>query len=136
MTRINLIPPSELMDQHLMAEYRELTMVPAALRRSLRTRTVTSIMKGIPEKFTLNKGHVTFFYNKLSYLNDRYDLLKEELIARGFNLDASRTSGIHNFDAAFCNDYSPTHEDMKIVRARINEKIAQKPTWYRKTARK
>ncbi len=28
MTRINLVPPSELCDQHLLAEYRELTRIP------------------------------------------------------------------------------------------------------------
>ena len=36
MTRINLVPPEELMDQHLFAEFREIKMVPKSLRRSLR----------------------------------------------------------------------------------------------------
>lgn len=35
MTRINLVPPEELMDQHLFAEFREIKMVPKSLRRSL-----------------------------------------------------------------------------------------------------
>ncbi len=38
MTRINIIPVSELADQHLIAEYREITMVPAALKRTLRSK--------------------------------------------------------------------------------------------------
>ena len=34
MTRINLVPPEELMDQHLFAEFREIKMV--SLRRGLK----------------------------------------------------------------------------------------------------
>ena len=35
MTRINVIPVDQLTDQHLVAEYREMLMVPASLKRSL-----------------------------------------------------------------------------------------------------
>ena len=52
MTRINIIPVSELYDQHLIAEYREITMVPAALDRTLKSK--------IAQQYTLNKGHVYF----------------------------------------------------------------------------
>lgn len=38
MTRINLVPPSELMDQHLFAEFREIKMVPRSLHRSIVAR--------------------------------------------------------------------------------------------------
>ena len=38
MTRINIIPTNELYDQHLIAEYREITMVPAALKRILNSK--------------------------------------------------------------------------------------------------
>ena len=38
MTRINLVNPSELKDQHLIAEYREITMIPAALNRTLNSK--------------------------------------------------------------------------------------------------
>jgi len=33
MTRINLVPPQELCDQHLLAEHRELTRIPNAVAR-------------------------------------------------------------------------------------------------------
>ena len=33
MTRINLVPPAELCDQHLLAEHRELTRIPNAVAR-------------------------------------------------------------------------------------------------------
>ena len=35
MTRINIVEPSELTDQHLIAEYREIFMVAGSLRRTL-----------------------------------------------------------------------------------------------------
>lgn len=131
MTRINLVPPSELADQHLMAEYREMPMVPAALRRSLRTRKVEDIMKGIPKEFTLNKGHVTFFYDKMTYLKKRYDIIRNELKARGFKLDDSRILHIDNFPVGFYNDYEPDAAAYELIRQRIAERIAMKPTWYR-----
>lgn len=37
MTRVNLVPVTELADQHLFAEFRELKMVPKSLARSLRS---------------------------------------------------------------------------------------------------
>ena len=33
MTRINLVPPEELCDQHLLAEHRELTRIPNAVAK-------------------------------------------------------------------------------------------------------
>ena len=60
MTRINIIPVSELYDQHLIAEYREITMVPAALNRTLKSKIGLDKNK-ISQQYTLNKGHVYFF---------------------------------------------------------------------------
>ena len=42
MTRINLVPPSELTDQHLIAEYREIFMVAGSLRRTLLSKDAIS----------------------------------------------------------------------------------------------
>jgi deoxyribonuclease (pyrimidine dimer) len=133
MTRINLVPPEELADQHLMAEYREMPMVPAALRRSLKTRRVEDIKKGIPKEFTLNKGHVTFFYDKMAYLKKRYEIVCNELKARGFKLDENRALHIDNFPVGFYNDYEPDEAAYAIIRARIAERVAMKPNWYRFT---
>ena len=54
MTRINIISVSELYDQHLIAEYREITMVPAALKRTLNSKKGLDQSK-IPINYTLNK---------------------------------------------------------------------------------
>ena len=69
MTRINLVPPEELSDQHLVAEYREIFMVGSSLQRSLRPPNWEKTKESIPKKFTLNKGHVKFFYDKGKYLS-------------------------------------------------------------------
>ena len=71
MTRINIIPVQELFDQHLIAEYREITMVPAALNRTLKSKGGLDLSK-ISSNYTLNKGHVYFFYDKGKYLYKRY----------------------------------------------------------------
>jgi len=132
MTRINIISPSELTDQHLIAEYREITMVPAALNRTLRSKAGFNKDR-ISKKYTLNTGHVYFFYDKGLYLNKRYDELVEEMENRGFIVDYTRKFPKDVFPKELYNDWMPTLEDQKIIRKRIAEKIAMKPKWYRKT---
>ena len=134
MTRVNLVPPKELMDQHLLAEWRELKMVPASLRRSLRTQSAGTVLAKIPPEFTLGRGHVTFFYDKLSYLYCRYQYLVEELLARGFNLEYAGDFWrfIEDLPDEFTDKiWIPSSKDIEISRNRIQERIAMKPTWYR-----
>lgn len=81
MTRINSnIDPVDLIDQHLLAEYREIVRIPSAVKRM----GITIHNRTIPRKFTLGKGHVTFFYNKLAFLHHRFKLLKDELQRRQY----------------------------------------------------
>ena len=72
MTRINIINPLELYDQHLIAEYREILMIASSLKRTLASKSGYKESK-VPKRYTLNKGHVYFFYNKGLYLHKRYD---------------------------------------------------------------
>ena len=90
MTRINLVPPSELADQHLVAEYREIFMVGSSLQRSIVSKNWAQTKVTLPKIFTLNTGHVKFFYDKGKYLSDRYDELREEMTKRGMNPDPAR----------------------------------------------
>lgn len=137
MTRINLVDPGELTDQHLMAEYREIKMVPASLRRSLIAKrgVVSNVLRTIPAEYTLNAGHVTFFYDKMMYLGKRHDELFIELIHRGFKVDTqayiANMELFTKWDWRFCNDYIPTPQAFEIVRQRIREKLELKPQWYR-----
>ena len=89
MARINIIPPQELTDQHLIAEYREITMIPGSLNRTLNSK-VGFKKERVGKVFTLNRGHVYFFYDKGKYLNKRYDELVLEMIDRGFNPNPNR----------------------------------------------
>lgn len=131
MTRINVVDPSELYDQHLVAEYRELFMVGSALQRSLKSPNWS--MNKIPRNFTLNKGHVLFFYNKGKYLHKRYLSLVEEMKRRGMKPDPSRTFKREQWPDDMYLDWTPSMVDEDIVRARIAERVASKPNWYRKT---
>ena len=131
MTRINIISPSELTDQHLMAEYREITMVPAALTKTLNSKKGLDKSR-ISKVYKLNKGHVYFFFDKGLYLDKRYDELVNEMKDRGFKPDPNRRFPKEVFPKELYNDWSPTFNEQKIIRQRIEEKIAIKPHWYRK----
>jgi deoxyribonuclease (pyrimidine dimer) len=116
---------------HLVAELREITMVPAALRRSLRTRLPNDIINGIPKKFTLNKGHVSFFYDKLSFLQKRFNAIAAEMVRRGYSPNYARIEAFDGFDTIWYNDWNSTPEDDAIVIERINFRISQKPHLYK-----
>lgn len=131
MTRINLVPPSELSDQHLVAEYREIFMVGSSLQRSLLSKNWQRTLQSLPSKFTLNTGHVKFFYNKGMYLSKRYNDLVAEMKSRGMKPDPDRTFKESQWPLELYNDWQPREVDLNIVRARIAEKINQKPHWYR-----
>jgi deoxyribonuclease (pyrimidine dimer) len=135
MTRVNLVPPAELFDQHLLAEYRELLMIPAALRRTLQSRKGL-VQAACPKRFTLNTGHVSFFYNKGKYLDRRYAALRRELRQRGFKLDPGRVFPAAVFiDNGLYGDWRPDAAALALIRARLSEKLALRPGWYRKTPR-
>jgi hypothetical protein len=117
MTRINVaIPPRELTTRHLIAEHREIKRIPNVVSRGRFN------LKNTPLKFTLGKGHVAFFYNKLEYLRKRYEELYAECKARGFNVTYYGNAW-ENVPECFMNDYTPTAEDEQIIRQRINEKL-------------
>lgn len=129
MTRINIIDPSELTDQHLIAEYREIRLLTQNLRRSFASKDGFNKNK-IPRQFTLNAGHVLFFKDKGLYINNRYQQLQNEMKNRGFkptceNIDTSV------WPADFYNDWQPSERDFEIIRERINLRISQRPGWYR-----
>jgi deoxyribonuclease (pyrimidine dimer) len=131
MTRINSdISPKNLHRAHLVAEIREITMVPASLRRSLKTREVDSIRKGIPVDFTLNKGHVMFFYDKLGFLIKRFNKLADEMERRGYSPDRNRVVAFDGFDPLWYGDWKSTDKDDGIVMERINHRISEKPHLY------
>ena len=85
MVRINLIEPSHLSDQHLLAEWVEIQMLMKSLYNKLQTKSVEEVCKNIPDTYRLGKGHIKFFENKLSYLFTRLNLIHNTMLNRGFN---------------------------------------------------
>ena len=131
MTRINLVPPAELCDQHLLAEWRELTRIPNGI-----TKGIFRVIKAeIPLQYTIRTedrpegghGHVKFFFNKLWFLYKRYKSLIDELEQRGFDIQdiwppkCTRSSMEHLW-----NDYSPSATDIELNRKRIRERFPKK----------
>lgn len=145
MTRVNVVPVTELADQHLFAEFRELKMVPRSLARSLAARArrfpkqqdqVTALLCMLPVTYRLGHGHVSFFYDKGLYLQQRYSDIRRELERRGVNYDRNALLDplqVFRQDARLCKDYTPTPEALAENRARINERLQQRPGWYRWT---
>lgn len=85
MTRINLVSPKELTDQHLMREYQELPRIVGLVRKAIHKGRKPSDFK-IASDYILGSGHVTFFYNKLEFLRKRQLSLIAELLVREYKI--------------------------------------------------
>lgn len=122
------VNPCYLTDQWLIAEYRELPMVTGSLRVN-----DWKIKSAVKNTFTLGTGHLNFFKPRLSYLFNRHEEVKKEMIKRGFKCDSL------NIDLTICpkeylNDWTPTMVDSKLIRTRLVEKITKNKlpiTWWR-----
>lgn len=129
MTRINLIDPTELLDQHLIAEYREIRLLTQNMRRIFASKSGGNKDR-IPKQFTLNKGHVIFFLDKGKYIHNRYQLLQAEMRKRGFTPQHEQID-ISVWPEGYFNDWQPSEADKEIVRDRIRLRVSQRPGWYR-----
>ena len=118
MTRINVgISPSELCDQHLVAEYRELP----------RLWNMTPKSKA-PPRFKLGAGHVLWCLQDPGMLADRYRGLVSEMRRRGMAV---------NFpDPPVTDGARPTAEELEeaaiLVRERLTERMVtmkRVPKW-------
>lgn len=116
MTRINVVPVAELCDQHLLAEHRELTRIPNCILKGRYS------LKGQPFKYTLGTGHVKFFYDKLFWLQNRYQQLMTECVARGFNVK-DIFPDVSHLSVHMLKDYRVTDEALKTNRQRIANRL-------------
>lgn len=130
MTRINLLDPSELSDQHLIAEYREL---PRCIKQDIS-------IKDAPSSYVLGKGHMKWARKNWKYLLDRYKDICKELVYRGFNIKYTSEELTNYFQKNFPHmrqeSFVPTEEELNISRNRIILKLKQKPWFYKWTNRK
>jgi len=117
MTRINTIPVQELCDAHVLAEIREITRIPNTIKSG------RAIIKDIPRHFTLGKGHVKFFYNKVGYIERRYNELVIECRNRGFNIE-DKSDSFSDIPKHLMNDWTPTPESVRLIQERIQERLS------------
>jgi deoxyribonuclease (pyrimidine dimer) len=115
LTRVNAgIHPEELPGKLLLAEHREIIRIPNCINSG------RAIIKNLPSVFTLNKGHVKFFYNKLEYIKKRYILIYEECLKRGYKVTDMSGSFIYRQD--LYNDWEETQEARALLLERIRSK--------------
>lgn len=125
MVRHNILCPKVLTDQHLAAENTEIDMAVGYYRRYPK-------LDGTEPKFyTLGKGHIKFFKDKLLYLYKRQLKIRKEMIRRGFNTTLILNWSLDEFPKELHNDWKPYENDYIIIRERIIERLSKKPEWYR-----
>lgn len=123
MTRINVVSVETLTNQHLLAEYKEITRPFNKVIKRIENGTMDDVV--IPEKYCLGKGHETFFFDKLLWLHLRYLSLFEELLKRGFDIDEDKFYDISSDfsilleDTKWWNLWQPTPEDIYLNMARL-----------------
>ena len=131
MTRINaFINPSNLIDSHLIAEIKEINQLCGSLKKIK--------FNDIPNNFTLNKGHVKFFINKGLFIKNRFYLLKQEALNRGFNIQCEFINHVWNSNTFndLIVDINEQNRIKNILIERISLRInTQKyqPKYYSKT---
>lgn len=118
MTRINCIPVERLTDQHLFAEFREITRV-STLAKPLRTYG----------QYTMGTGHIKFFYNKGEYLANRLVELQNEMDKRGIWQYTPKTYSMH--PAGLNTDWQPDKLAKQTNLMRLSEKVIERPNFYR-----
>ena len=122
MTRINTIEPADLLDQHLMAEYRELPRaVKGARELSLREQTEIS-------SFRLGSGHVKWFFPLGGWLVHRHGLIKAQLQARGYSLSHQKPLTPKEGCSGF---WLPKPRDHALLLDRLQDKLDAKPGFYK-----
>lgn len=127
MTRINLVSVQELVNLHLLAEYREL---PRVFAQAAQARD--GWRKRQPAQYTMGKGHVLFFYDRLLYLAKRHKQLVKELKRRGYEPKFQNcliAQWRHKTDAKLWRNYRPTDDALTINRERIHLRLRNQTWW-------
>ena len=120
MTRINCIDPVDLLDQHLLAEYRELPRVFKLARKLDPSEVVAT--------YRLGTGHVKFFYDKTAWLARRQAALIAECRLRGFDVKhTAAPDPIPGLDG----DWAPDAAAIDANLERLQAKVDARPKFYR-----
>jgi hypothetical protein len=121
LTRVNVVPPSELTNSQLLAEYREIPRIYRMVLKSIDRGE--DVGQGVPPEFTYGKGALRFWYNKLQYIKLRQVALSEEMRARNYQTIAHPdplSEGNHGIEhPGYWQDYTPTEEALASNRRRL-----------------
>lgn len=110
-------------------------MVHGSLKRTLNSVNGYQSARVSPI-YTLNAGHVYFWYNKKKFLFDRFNQLVDELIFRNYQINPDqRIIDWSVFDRVPQIDWKPTEKECDCNLERIVERIKLKPKFYRWTNR-
>lgn len=128
MTRINLLHPKFLCDQHLLAEHRELTRIPNCL---ISGKYKLPDYNKIPTEYVLGTGHITFFLNKIDFLFERYLLIHQECLNRNFAVTWKFPSllKISKVNQQI-ETYTPTKKEISLNKARLIERTPRKVLYF------
>jgi len=125
MVRINVgINPRHLHDKHLGAEYNEILKLLGHVKKS-------PYPKGYaPTRFTLNKGHINFFKDKLMYLIQRWNIVCDECERRGRQTNRwlfweHLSQADHKAVADNWNGWRPSQRDFELIKSRVLERCEQ-----------
>lgn len=79
-------------------------------------------MSEIPNQYVLGPGHVKFFFNKMKFLQHRFEQLVAEMLSRGYKPTYTDSSIFIPADTSFYNDYVPTEQAIELNLDRIRER--------------
>ena len=121
MTRINVIPPQDLIDKHLGSEYYEMPRIVALTRHKQNKGQIPADLD-IPLHYVLGPGHMMFFVDKLTFICNRFDSIVAECQRRGrkTNVTKLKIEGLHKH---WFNDYRPTASAIELNRLRIRKRL-------------
>lgn len=123
MTRINCVPPEELVDKHLFAEWREMPRLVGNLHKSL-NRKKPFCESEIPPKYVLGEGHVKFFYNKFKWLHKRHAIITKLLLEKDYKLSNTDSAIFAQVPPIYYKDWEPNAADMELNRGRIRDRLS------------
>lgn len=127
MTRINVIDPSHLSNEHLLAENHEIMRPVTRVEKRLENPVVCE------KRWKLGKGHELFFLDKMKFLHERYVQINKEMLRRG--MSPSKEIVLRNLDrfkslkGTWCyGSYTPDAEDYYWNMARLVKRSKFKTT--------
>lgn len=115
MTRINLVPPKDLHDKHLGAEYYELPRVFGLARKAI-DRGEDPANPKYHKGYTRGRGHVLFFYPRLGFLVQRQGRVVREMIRRGFKPKFTDPYDLSGYPPEWCREWKPSPLAISISR--------------------